>query len=106
MADTSGAVGHQERTPAAQLYERGVSLNAVENALPLAAARRLIRAAGTAPPGTVRPELTLLAQADTQVPSPETRTLDSPDLAPAVHGLLATLLRVARRSLDVWCRID
>src|SRR6202521_2767244 len=39
---------------AAQLYERGVSLEAVENALVLAATRRMIRPAGAAPLGTIR----------------------------------------------------
>jgi len=37
-----------------QLYERGVSLEAVENALVLAATRRMIRPAGAAPLGTIR----------------------------------------------------
>jgi hypothetical protein len=46
------------RTPgrllAAQLYERGVPLMAVENALVLAAARRMIRPAGSPPLGMIR----------------------------------------------------
>jgi hypothetical protein len=39
---------------AAQLYERGVPLTAVENALLLAAARRLLRPADAVPLGTIR----------------------------------------------------
>ena len=44
----------QDRVPAAQLYERGVPLEAVEKSFVLAAARRLIRPAGAAPLGTIR----------------------------------------------------
>jgi hypothetical protein len=39
---------------AAQLHERGVPLMAIENALVLAAARRLARPAGSTPLGTIR----------------------------------------------------
>ena len=45
---TSSAVRRPDRVLAAQLYERGVSLEAVENALVLAATRRLIRPDGVA----------------------------------------------------------
>ena len=51
---TCGAVRRPDRALAAQLHQRGVSLEAVENALVLAAARRLIRPAGAAPLGTIR----------------------------------------------------
>ena len=51
---TSGAVRRPDRVLAAQLYERGVPLEAVENALVLAATRRMIRPAGTTPLGTIR----------------------------------------------------
>ena len=51
---TCGAVRRADRALAVQLYERGVSLEAVENAFVLAAARRLIRPAGAAPLGTIR----------------------------------------------------
>jgi hypothetical protein len=51
---TCGAVRRPDRMLAAQLHQRGVSLEAVENALVLAAARRLIRPAGAAPLGTIR----------------------------------------------------
>jgi hypothetical protein len=51
---TCGAVRRPDRVLAAQLHQRGVSLEAVENALVLAAARRLIRPAGAAPLGTIR----------------------------------------------------
>jgi len=51
---TSGAVRRSDRLLAAQLYERGVPLEAVENAFLLATARRLIRPAEAAPLGTIR----------------------------------------------------
>ena len=51
---TCGAVRRPDRVLAAQLHERGVPLEAVENAFVLAAARRLIRPAGAAPLGTIR----------------------------------------------------
>jgi hypothetical protein len=49
-----GAVHRPDRVLAAQLYERGVSLEAVENALTLAAARRLARPAEASPLATIR----------------------------------------------------
>ena len=51
---TSGIARRPDRVLAAQLYERGVPLEAVENALVLAATRRMIRPAGAAPLGTIR----------------------------------------------------
>jgi hypothetical protein len=51
---TSGAVRRPDRVLAVQLYERGVPLEAVENALVLAAIRRMIRPTGAAPLGTIR----------------------------------------------------
>ena len=51
---TSGRVRRPDRLLAAQLYQRGVPLAVVENALVLAAARRLIRPADAAPLGTIR----------------------------------------------------
>ena len=51
---TGGAVRGPDRLLAAQLYERGVGLEAVENALILAAARRLARPAGVPPLGVIR----------------------------------------------------
>jgi hypothetical protein len=51
---TCGVVRRPDRVVAAQLHERGVPIEAVENAFVLAAARRLIRPAGTAPLGTIR----------------------------------------------------
>jgi hypothetical protein len=47
-------VRRPDRLLAAQLHERGVPLEAVENALVLAAARRTIRLAEAPPLGTVR----------------------------------------------------
>jgi hypothetical protein len=46
---TTGTVRRPDRLLAAQLHQRGVRLTTVENALVLAAARRLLRPA-TAPP--------------------------------------------------------
>jgi hypothetical protein len=51
---TCGAVRRPDRLLAAQLYQRGVPLEAVENAFVLAAARRMIRPAGAAPLGAIR----------------------------------------------------
>ena len=51
---TVGTIRHPDRLLAAQLQERGVPLMAVENALVLAAARRMIRPAGSPPLGTIR----------------------------------------------------
>ena len=51
---TMGAVRRPDRTLAAQLYQRGIALSAVENALVLAATRRLIRRSDAPPLGTVR----------------------------------------------------
>ena len=49
-----GVVRRPDRMLATQLHERGVPIEAVENAFVLAAARRLIRPAGAAPLGTIR----------------------------------------------------
>jgi hypothetical protein len=51
---TCDAVRRPDRILAAQLHQRGVPLEAVENAFVLAAARRLIRPAGAAPLRTIR----------------------------------------------------
>ncbi len=51
---TCGAARRADRLLAAQLYERGVPLESVENALTLAAARRLARPAGAPPLGMIR----------------------------------------------------
>jgi len=51
---TCGAVRRADRVLAGQLHQRGVPLEAVENAFVLAAARRLIRPVGSAPLGTIR----------------------------------------------------
>jgi hypothetical protein len=51
---TCGVIRRPDRLLAAQLHQRGVSLEAVENALVLAAARRLIRPAGATPLRTIR----------------------------------------------------
>jgi hypothetical protein len=51
---TCGAARRADRLLATQLHQRGVPLEAVENAFVLAAARRLIRPAGAAPLGTIR----------------------------------------------------
>jgi hypothetical protein len=51
---TCGAVRRPDRLFATQLHQRGVPLEAVDNALVLAAARRIIRPDGAAPLGTIR----------------------------------------------------
>jgi hypothetical protein len=51
---TAGTIRRPDHLLAAQLHERGVPLMAVENALVPAAARRMIRPAGSPPPGTIR----------------------------------------------------
>lgn len=51
---TTGTVRRPDRLLAAQLYERGVPLMVVENALVLAAARRLIRPIESPPLNTIR----------------------------------------------------
>ena len=52
---TMGTIRRADRLLPAQLYQRNVSLKVVENALVLAATRRLIRPAEAAPLGTIRP---------------------------------------------------
>ena len=51
---TMGTVRRADRMLAAQLYQRGLSVRVIENALVLAAARRLIRPAAVSPLGTIR----------------------------------------------------
>ena len=51
---TVGTIRRPDRVLAAQLYQRGISLSVVENALVLAATRRLIRRTDAPPLGTVR----------------------------------------------------
>jgi hypothetical protein len=51
---TCGAVRRPDRLLAAQLHARGVPLEAVENALTLAAARRMARPANAPPLGIIR----------------------------------------------------
>jgi hypothetical protein len=51
---TAGTIRRPDRLLAAQLHERGVPLMTVENALVLAAARRMIRPAGSPPLTTIR----------------------------------------------------
>jgi hypothetical protein len=51
---TAGTIRRPDRLLAAQLHERGVPLMAVENALVLAAARRMIRPAGSLSLATIR----------------------------------------------------
>lgn len=51
---TCGAVRGPDRLLATQLHQRGVPLEAVENALTLAAARRLARPADAPPLGIIR----------------------------------------------------
>jgi len=51
---TTGTVRRPDRLLAAQLHQRGVPLEAVENAFVLAAARRLVRPVDAASLGTIR----------------------------------------------------
>jgi hypothetical protein len=51
---TAGVVRRADRLFAAQLYERGVAVKVVENALILAAARRAARPADAPPLGIIR----------------------------------------------------
>jgi len=51
---TAGVVRRPDRTLAAQLHQRGVPVEAVENAFVLAAVRRTIRPAGAPALGTIR----------------------------------------------------
>lgn len=51
---TMGTVRRADRMLAAQLYQRGMGVRVIENALVLAAARRLIRPADAPPLGTIR----------------------------------------------------
>ena len=51
---TMGTVRRADRLLAAQLYRRGLSLKVIENALVLAATRRLIRPSEAPPLGTIR----------------------------------------------------
>ena len=51
---TCGAVRRPDRLLAIQLHERGVPIDAVENALTLAAARRLARPVDAPPLGVIR----------------------------------------------------
>jgi hypothetical protein len=51
---TIGTVRRADRLLAAQLYQRGLSLKVIENALVLAATRRLIRPSEAPPLSTIR----------------------------------------------------
>jgi hypothetical protein len=51
---TIGTLRRADRLLAAQLYRRGLSLKVIENALVLAATRRLIRPSDAPPLGTIR----------------------------------------------------
>ena len=51
---TTGTLRRPDRLLAAQLHERGVPLMVIENALVLAAARRLFRRPDSPPLGTIR----------------------------------------------------
>ena len=51
---TMGTVRRADRMLAAQLHQRGISVKVIENALVLAAVRRLMRPADALPLGTIR----------------------------------------------------
>lgn len=54
MPGTAGTIRRADRRLAVQLYERGVPLLVIENALLLAASRRLIRPVESPPLNTIR----------------------------------------------------
>jgi hypothetical protein len=51
---TMGTVRRPDRVLAAQLYQRGISVNVIENAFLLAASRRLMRPANATPLSSIR----------------------------------------------------
>jgi hypothetical protein len=51
---TTGTIRRPDRMLAAQLFQRGVPVSVIENALVLAATRRLMRPADAPPLGTIR----------------------------------------------------
>jgi hypothetical protein len=51
---TMGTIRRPDRVLAAQLFQRGVAVSVIENALVLAATRRLMRPADAPPLGTIR----------------------------------------------------
>jgi len=51
---TMGTIRRADRMLAAQLYQRGLSVKVIENALVLAATRRMIRPTDAPPLGTIR----------------------------------------------------
>jgi hypothetical protein len=51
---TMGTVRRADRILAAQLYQRGLSVKVIENALALAVTRRMIRPRDASPLGTIR----------------------------------------------------
>ncbi len=51
---TTGTIRRPDRTLAAQLYQRGLPVEVIENALVLAATRRLVRPPDAPPLGTIR----------------------------------------------------
>jgi len=51
---TTGTVRRPDRMLAAQLYQRGISVTVIENAMVLAAARRLMRPVAAPPLCTIR----------------------------------------------------
>jgi hypothetical protein len=54
MPGTTGTVRRPDRMLAAQLHQRGISVQVIENALVLAATRRLVRPADASPLGPIR----------------------------------------------------
>jgi hypothetical protein len=51
---TTGTIRRPDRMLAAQLYQRGIAVSVIENALVLATTRRLVRPADAPPLGTIR----------------------------------------------------
>jgi hypothetical protein len=84
---TTGTIRRPDRMLATDLYRRGVSLDVIENALILAAARRLIRPDRAPPLGTIRSLAYFLAVIE------EVQSLHvSPDYFRHLRHKLASLL--------------
>jgi hypothetical protein len=94
---TAGVVRRPDRILAAQLHQRGVALEAVENAFVLAAVRRTIRPNGAPPLGTIR-SLAYFLPVIEEVLSVQPSTTGSLLVSTDVSRPLAS--RIGRNSLE------
>ena len=90
---TTGTIRRADRILAAQLHQRGVALMAVENALVLAATRRLIRPAEAPPLGTIRSLAYFVGNSGFLVGSPPVLWLNSHAEPPGDRGRAAREVR-------------